>query len=131
MPSHLESLPPYHPIDHECSVWTNQFALRREQSTVLTKANGDGVLVTLTSSGNGADSPDIHPGHVQHPEPAGTDLPFDPHSIPWDPEPGSPSLPHLANGVELLDEVGISPYEFLSIIEQIDGMENSVLDSTS
>ena len=41
----------------------------------------------------------------------------------------SPSFPHLANGVELLDEIGISSYEFQSIIEQIGKTESSVLDS--
>lgn len=42
--------------------------------------------------------------------------------------PSSP-LPHLANSAELLSEIGISSYEFLSIIEQIGGPESSsVLD---
>lgn len=41
----------------------------------------------------------------------------------------SSSLPHLANSAELLSEIGISSYEFLSIIEQIGGSESSsVLD---
>lgn len=51
-----------------------------------------------------------------------------PHGLQEDPV-SSPSFPHLANSVELLDEIGISSYEFLSIIEQIGKTENSVLDS--
>ncbi|KAJ5355331.1 uncharacterized protein N7496_012543 [Penicillium cataractarum] len=41
----------------------------------------------------------------------------------------SPSMPNLAGGVELLDDIGISSYEFLSIIDQIGGTERSILDS--
>ena len=51
-----------------------------------------------------------------------------PHALHEDPV-SSPSFPHLASSVELLDEIGISSYEFLSIIEQIGKTENSVLDS--
>lgn len=51
-----------------------------------------------------------------------------PHALHEDPV-SSPSFPHLANGVELLDEIGISSYEFQSIIEQIGKTESSVLDS--
>ncbi|KAJ5337834.1 hypothetical protein N7452_004562 [Penicillium brevicompactum] len=39
-----------------------------------------------------------------------------------------PSSPHISNNVELLDGMGISSYEFLSIIEQIGGAESSILD---
>lgn len=39
-----------------------------------------------------------------------------------------PSSPHMSNNVELLDGMGISSYEFLSIIEQIGGAESSILD---
>ncbi|KAL4940913.1 hypothetical protein BDV06DRAFT_230066 [Aspergillus oleicola] len=46
--------------------------------------------------------------------------------------PSSPSLPHLANSAELLIELGISSYEFLSIIDQIGEAEStSVMDPTS
>ncbi|KAJ5739730.1 hypothetical protein N7533_012514 [Penicillium manginii] len=38
----------------------------------------------------------------------------------------SPS--HVTHGLEILDDVGISSYEFLSIIEQIGGAESSLLD---
>lgn len=41
----------------------------------------------------------------------------------------SPSIPHFGGGVELLDDIGISSYEFLSIIDQIGGTDSSVLDS--
>lgn len=52
------------------------------------------------------------------------------HPQVWHEDPvSSPSIPHLANSVELLDEIGISSYEFQSIIEQIGKTENSVLDS--
>ncbi|KAJ5116279.1 hypothetical protein N7456_000627 [Penicillium angulare] len=37
----------------------------------------------------------------------------------------------MPNGVELLDDIGISSYEFLSIIEQIGGADTSVLDPTA
>lgn len=39
-----------------------------------------------------------------------------------------PSSPHMPNNAELLDGMGISSYEFLSIIEQIGGAESSILD---
>lgn len=38
------------------------------------------------------------------------------------------SLAHPGGGVELLDDMGISSYEFLSIIEQIGGTDSSALD---
>ncbi|KAJ5288681.1 hypothetical protein N7478_001711 [Penicillium angulare] len=43
---------------------------------------------------------------------------------------GYQQAPRMPNGVELLDDIGISSYEFLSIIEQI-GADNSVLDPTA
>ncbi|KAJ5218535.1 uncharacterized protein N7498_000634 [Penicillium cinerascens] len=42
---------------------------------------------------------------------------------------GYPSTARLPNGVELLDDIGISSYEFSSIIDQIGGTDSSVLDS--
>lgn len=70
--------------------------------------------------------PDLH----LHPGPAAVHshqhADADAHVL-QDPAPSS-TLPHLANGVELLDEIGISSYEFLSIIEQIGKTDNSVLD---
>ncbi|KAL4930805.1 uncharacterized protein BDV17DRAFT_297406 [Aspergillus undulatus] len=56
---------------------------------------------------------------------------LDAHTQAYNPlhTPISPSLPHLANSAELLSEIGISSYEFLSIIDQIGGAEsNNVLD---
>lgn len=41
----------------------------------------------------------------------------------------SPSMTHFGGGVELLDDIGISSYEFLSIIDQIGGADCSSLDS--
>jgi hypothetical protein len=39
--------------------------------------------------------------------------------------------PRMPNGVELLDDIGISSHEFLSIIEQIGGVDSSVLYPTT
>ncbi|OJI96044.1 hypothetical protein ASPVEDRAFT_35372 [Aspergillus versicolor CBS 583.65] len=84
-----------------------------------------------------------HPNHhhqLQHPhmhDPTGVIDPalgMDAHAHthvhgPYGDLHSSPSsLPHLANSAELLSEIGISSYEFLSIIEQIGGSESSVLD---
>ncbi|KAL3463538.1 fungal-specific transcription factor domain-containing protein [Aspergillus heterothallicus] len=44
------------------------------------------------------------------------------------PMPSPMGLPHLVDSAELLSEIGISSYEFSSIIEQIGGTERSVLD---
>lgn len=62
----------------------------------------------------------VHPPSL-HPDPAAM------HE-PALPDPATLPSMHLTNGVELLDEIGISSYEFLSIIEQIGRTENSVLD---
>lgn len=49
------------------------------------------------------------------------------HAIYGDPG-SSLSIPPLSSGADLLNEFGISSYEFESIIEQIGGGESSVLD---
>lgn len=65
----------------------------------------------------------VEPGVYEHPH-------AHPHAHALHEDPvSSPSLPQLANSVELLDEIGISSYEFLSIIEQIGGAENNFFDS--
>lgn len=70
---------------------------------------------------------DITAHHLAHAEPSVANLQtpdtYEMH--------GYPSNARLPNGVELLDDIGISSYEFLSIIEQIGGADSSVLDPQS
>ncbi|KAL2848218.1 fungal-specific transcription factor domain-containing protein [Aspergillus pseudodeflectus] len=57
---------------------------------------------------------------------------FHAHHHPMHAEPigsASPGLPHMMDSAELLSEIGISSYEFSSIIEQMGGSERSVLDA--
>ena len=81
------------------------------------------------------------PEHVQNPEGMLENMPVHAEDLSKDtahhgpdvhvPHEGAgylPPSPHLPNNADLLDGMGISSYEFLSIIEQIGGAESSLLD---
>lgn len=53
---------------------------------------------------------------------------LDAHATPREMVSSPSSIPPLASGVDLLNEFGISSYEFRSIIDQIGGGETSILD---
>ncbi|OJJ42129.1 hypothetical protein ASPZODRAFT_20775 [Penicilliopsis zonata CBS 506.65] len=76
-------------------------------------------LTTPEQTDHDENGPDMHPHHQS----SGQTLDH------YSKAQGSPSTAQLPNGVEILDEIGISSYEFLSIIEQIGGTDHSVLDS--
>ncbi|KAL4757014.1 transcription factor domain-containing protein [Aspergillus foveolatus] len=86
-------------------------------------------LQTLTLATPNNDETEMHIGHgdAHHSHHTAIDPALDEHGIHLD-SVSSPSLPHLGDSVELLSELGISSYEFSSIIEQIGGAESSVLD---
>lgn len=93
-----------------------------------TKRHGLQALA-LTTSGDAGDEEDIFsPAHASHLHEAAVDPTLDAHAIHRD-SASSPSIPPLASNVDLLNEFGISSYEFQSIIEQIGGSESSILDS--
>ncbi|PYH86155.1 hypothetical protein BO82DRAFT_388845 [Aspergillus uvarum CBS 121591] len=83
------------------------------------EARGRETLSTLEAGGKESSEPIVIPGHEAG-APAGED-PF------W----SSPSAPTpTTSNLELLDNIGISSYEFLSIVEQIGRQEyHSILDT--
>lgn len=84
--------------------------------------------LTLTTPNRAGDETIFDSFHEQHLDKTTTGAMLDTDALHGE-EGSSPPLHHLANGVERLDEIGISSYEFLSIIEQIGGTDSSVLDS--
>lgn len=119
--SHLEGL------FHELSIRIERYGLQTLALTTPQNTDDGSDMSNTPTQQLQEPAVDLHAhahAHVPpnlHPDPAAMHGPVLP-----DPAP-SPSM-HLANGVELLDEIGISSYEFLSIIEQIGQTENSVLD---
>jgi hypothetical protein len=105
--THLESL------FRELAARVERYGL---QALTLTTPNYDETEMYIRDG-------DAHQSHQTVTDPA-----LDEHGFHLDSE-SSPSLPHLGDSVELLSEIGISSYEFSSIIEQIGGAESSVLDS--
>lgn len=81
-------------------------------------------LTTPVTTDDDTRSMPSHPGHFE--QPAEGRQALDIQGVHDYPSPAG-----LGPGVELLDDIGISSYEFLSIIEQLGGNDGSVLDCRS
>lgn len=85
--------------------------------------------LTLTTPDYAGDQVDIGPpAQVHHLHETTADPALDVHAIHGDSVSSPSSIPPLASGVDLVNEFGISSYEFQSIIDQIGGGETSLLD---
>lgn len=83
--------------------------------------------LNLTTPDRTEDEVDFPPTQARRLDETVADPASNAHAIYGDTEP-SLTIPPLSNGVDLLNEFGISSYEFQSIIEQIGGGDSGVLE---